>query len=267
MRRKKLSDMLLQATDGLIGTVVNLVLYELYVVLLLPGKTSSAQLHRTAVDAHELVEELGYDTIKRAMYHLIAQGLIKRLTKEGRTELAITAVGRKKLETSVPQYRPHRPWDGHIYLISYDVPKKANSDRDALRDYIQTTGGALLQESLWINPYNPTRLLAEFAKDHQIPGSILISRLGKDGAIGEEKLPYLLEKVYHLEDLWNRYDAFIKNTRLKTFGNKLRTSLEFLSILRDDPQLPFPLEPADFPAKKAYELFTRICQTPATSAG
>lgn len=252
MKRKRIRELLLQATDGLIGTVTNLILSECYFIMLLPGATSPIKIHHASQDAKRLVEELGYDTIKRALNTLIREGLIKRITKQGRIELAITALGRKRLEETIPTYRTNRPWDGHVYLISYDIPNDANKDRNSLRDYIRKTGGALLQESLWLNPYNPTKLLSEFCATHRIAGSVLVSKLGKDGAIGEEKLPNLLSRIYHLEDLWNRYDAFLKRYSKHAPVDAFRATIEYRAILKDDPQLPFALEPQGFPAKRAF---------------
>lgn len=258
MKRKNVRHLLLQATDGLIGTVINLVLSECYFLLFLPGSTSPIKIQRASDDANKLVEELGYDTIKRAVNTLVRQGLMKRITKKGRTELAITASGRRRLEATIPTYRTDRPWDGHVYLISYDIPNDANKDRNMLREHIRKTGGALLQESLWINPYNPTNLLSEFSTAHGITGSILVSKLGKDGAIGEETLPDLLYRIYHLEELWNRYDEFLKHYSKNDPIDTFRATIDYLAILKDDPQLPFALEPEGFPAKQAFQVFQKL---------
>lgn len=262
MDPKKISNLLLQTTNGLIGTTTNFVLYTLYFTLLLPGATTPRRLYKAADDAEQMLDELNYEKIKHAVYHLTTQGLIKRLTKEGRLEITITEAGRKRLVRSLPTYRSDRPWDQHIYLISYDIPKKSNNERDKLRTYIKTTGGALLQESLWINPYNPTRLLSEFTEKNSISGSILISKLGKDGAIGEETLPNLLNRVYHFDNLQKRYDEFIKKYRLSTPSSRFAAIIEYLSILKDDPQIPFPLEPRNFSAKAAYHLFLSVSLHP-----
>ncbi len=126
-----------------------------------------------------------------------------------------------------------------------------------LRSYIKKTGGALLQDSLWINPYNPIKLINEFLSERNIPGTVLISKIGKDGAIGDETLPTLLERVYNLDALKKRYEEFID-----TYSSQSRSPFkgiqEYFSILANDPQLPFPLLPKNFPDKKAHDLFTSL---------
>jgi len=115
----------------------------------------------------------------------------------------------------------------------------------------------VLQDSLWINPFNPTKLIDTFLSERNIPGTVLISKIGKDGAIGNETLPDLLERVYHLDHLRERYDDFIE-TYSKHTASPFAGIQEYLSILADDPQLPFPLLPKDFPDRKAHELYTSL---------
>jgi len=115
----------------------------------------------------------------------------------------------------------------------------------------------VLQDSLWINPFNPTKLIDTFLSERNIPGTVLISKIGKDGAIGNETLPDLLERVYHLDHLRERYDDFIE-TYSKHTASPFAGIQEYLSILADDPQLPFPLLPKDFPNRKAHELYTSL---------
>lgn len=88
-----------------------------------------------------------------------------------------------------------------LYLVSYDIPTKVNASRDLLRLYLRSIGCGLLQESLWLAPYNPGQLLEEYSREHRIAGTILVSRLGHDGSVGQEKLDALLARVYRLDDL------------------------------------------------------------------
>lgn len=262
--RKKLTKPLLAITDGVLGTVTD------FTLLLVFSLLSSAKPGRGTIydalyndEALRWHDEVNYQTIKSALYQLTTKGLIKRLKKRDMVELAITKQGKQRLAALVPTYSTSRLWDGHLYLISYDIPATKNSARNLLRTYIRKTGGALLQDSLWINPYNPSTLLSEFVQARNIPGTILISKLGKDGAIGEERTEDLLRRVYHLDELADRYDAFLEKFSPKTVSSSLAVFVAYAAILKDDPQLPFPLLPKDFPAAEAYELFR--CQFPGVS--
>lgn len=199
-------------------------------------------------------DELNYQTIKSALYQLTTKGLIKRLKKTDTLEFAISSLGKQRLKAIIPVYQSTRVWDGHVYLISYDIPSSKNVARNLLRTHIRKTGGALLQDSLWINPYNPSALLSEFVEIHHIPGTILVSKLGSDGAIGEERTSDLIRRVYRLDDLADRYDAFLdKHSKIRTAPFEMY--VEYCAILKDDPQLPFELLPKDFSAAEVYELF------------
>lgn len=255
MRRNKLSSHLLRLTDGLLGTVTNVVLLQIYILASIGGVKTMGDANRMAEEVHAMFDTVNYDTIKRAIYELKRQGLLVRPKKEDRITLAITKLGKQRIEEIIPTYKTDRPWDGHIYLISYDIPKTANRSRDLLREYIRRTGGQLLQESLWVNPYNPTLILETFSQNRDIPGTILVSKLGTDGTIGDETLLELINRVYKLDELAQNYQEFLETYRKPEGVQKTKIALDYLSVLKKDPQLPFPLLPKDFPAEEAYRRY------------
>lgn len=249
MRSKAVSSQILKVTDGLVGTVTNLILLHLYFLASVGGVKTMGDASRVADDVHQMLDAVNYDTIKRAIAQLTKQGLIAGLRKRDALTLSITTFGKDRIKEIIPAYRTTRPWDGHIYLISYDIPESNNRSRDTLREYIRRTGGALLQESLWINPYNPTVILEEFVGDHSVPGTVLVSKLGHDGTVGEETLPDLITRVYKLDSLADRYEKFL---------DKGKRPMDYLAILKDDPQLPFPLLPKEFPAEAAWRRYQSL---------
>ena len=108
-----------------------------------------------------------------------------------------------------------------------------------------------------MTPYNPTDTISELITSHAIPGNILISNLGIGGSVGEESLPDLVAHVYALDALAKRYARYLE---LFPASSKPSVSamLSYLSILHDDPQLPFELLPPNFPDKRAYERFLSL---------
>ncbi len=260
MKRKEIIKVIGRVSEGLFETVTDTLLFTTYLSLTHMTVRNAYQAFRAGEESHRMLDEINYQTIKKVTYNMITKGLLKRISKEGREEIAITKFGRERLDAIIPVYRVHRPWDGHLYLVSYDIPTQANDARNLLREYIRKTGGALLQESLWINPYNPSHILSDFVAEHDIPGSVLVSKLGKDGSVGDEKLPDLIRRVYRLDDLAVRYESFLNayTKRDKQTFYPLEAAMSYLPTLKDDPQLPFPLEPDDFPAARAYQRYIQL---------
>lgn len=252
----KYTDTVLRLTDGLVGTVTDFLLLNLYFLINAGSIKTMGDAWRVVEEVHDTLDVLNYQTIKKALYNLSSKGFVADLKT-----IEITKLGKQRIEELIPTYKPKRPWDGHIYLVSYDVPTKHNKLRDVLREYIRRTGGALLQESLWINPYNPSLLLKEFVETHDIPGTVLVSKLGSDGAIGEETLPDLIVRVYNLDELAARYEDFLETYRRPKGIPKTKITIDYLSILKHDPQLPFELLPKDFPDQKAWERYQALIRT------
>ena len=115
-------------------------------------------------------------------------------------------------------------------------------------------GCGMLQQSIWLTPYNPSSLVAEFIKEHNLSEElILVSSIGNNGTVGEMDLTDLMERVYHLSNLNRRYIELIFNMRERKIA-KNQVVFGFLSILRDDPQIPFSLLPDDWKGDEAYKL-------------
>ena len=244
--------------DSVIGTATDIALIWLYSLVAVAGTGSSStiKINRAFDEAQKWLDAYNYDTIKNAIQQLTKRKLIAR-EKYSRTELAISTLGWQRISELVPVYHEKRPWDGHLYLISYDIPTSKNASRNTLRIYIRKTGGAFLQDSLWINPYNPIKLIHTFVSERAISGTVLISKIGKDGAIGDENLSSLISRVYKLDTLAERYNNFIK-TYTTPSASPMEGIIEYLSILHDDPQLPFALLPKQFPDKNAFDLYTTL---------
>lgn len=193
--------------------------------------------------------------IKNHVYQLKHRGLID-YTKRLWQEPVITAKGKKRLQAILPRYDEERVWDGRLYLVIYDIPVGNNYLRDRLRRTLKTLGCGLLQKSVWLTPYNPQKILQDFAAKHNLPGQILVSDLGKGGSIGEEDIRGLVVRVYKLDELNRRYLEFFEIWSKKKPQPEMLS--HFYSVLKDDPQLPFALLPDDWQGEKAWELISSL---------
>ncbi|MBI5614628.1 hypothetical protein HY947_06935 [Candidatus Gottesmanbacteria bacterium] len=251
------SKVLKDTTESFLRSTTDLTLVMLYFMILLPSKKTPLDILRLQEEAHDFIGTTNYDSIKSALYHLTRTGLVTRSKKRLTLDVTLSKEGQKHIDKIVPKYRSIRPWDGHVYLISYDIPTKVNYKRNFLRDIIRSLSGAKLQESLYMTPYNPTTILKAEVATHAIPGNILISNLGIGGSIGEESLGDLVARVYTLNILEKRYLKYLEVFPASS-APSVSAMLSYLSILHDDPQLPFELLPPNFPDKRAYARYLSL---------
>jgi DNA-binding transcriptional regulator PaaX len=244
-------------TYGVFATLVDLLLYQIYICSTSVGKSGSKGVYQAFSEADKMLEEFNHHTIAVAFHRLRKNGLLSYGKRKGLNNLEITDFGKERLRQITPHYLKKRPWDGKIYLITYDIPENARTKRNCFRRFIQSLHCRLFQESIWLTPYNPRQLIREFVNRNNIPGMIIVSDIGADGGIGEGSLEDLIVRLYCLEELNDRYGEFIKKTEQNQRSDKYLI-FEYLSILKDDPQLPFTLLPRGWLGERAYQKYTRL---------
>ncbi len=262
-KSSKITKEVSRITEGMFASLADMTLFFLYFGLEFGTTLGSKRqaMHKGLRFANESIEKINYRSIKRSIHNLKRKGFLKYLKRELITADKITSEGIEKIKSLTPKYNSQRTWDGRIYLVSYDIPSKPAGKRDILREFLKRIKCGFLQQSVWLTCYNPKRLIKALVKKHHIPGQILISDLGPDGSVGEKDIKTLLQKTYNLESLNSKYQNFIK--RFKKVNNKnsnLRpqAAFSFLSILKEDPQIPFPLLPHDWVGEKAYSLYQKF---------
>lgn len=256
MRREGAKVAIKKITEGVLKEVVDLTLW--YIAYL---GASTVNFSRTTwqsrVAADRFVEEVNYESIKNALEYLRKKGFVKRGNHK-KAWPQVTAEGKKRLESILPQYIPQRTWDGKIYLLTYDIPEKRKKDRELVRKFARRLGMGMLQESVWITPYNPRDILADFIAERHLQDTIIISDIGKDGTIGEEDLKSLVSRVYKLDRLNDLYRDYISDVESGHIRNPIQKQFGFLSILTQDPQLPRDLLPKDWMGNKAFQSYMKV---------
>lgn len=189
---------------------------------------------------------------RRAVGYLRQKGMIAY--SRGGSDPKITIAGKKRLRSLLPSYDLVRRWDQKLYLIVYDIPEKKKMARETLRDYLKKIGCGMLQNSVWITPYDPREVLRKFVLGQRLVGQVLVADLSRGNRIGGESWEELLARVYDLPTLNTRYKEFL------TRYSKVREPsswmvIDFLTILKDDPQLPFVLLPKNWLGDKAYKFY------------
>lgn len=244
----------MKISGGIFSTVVDIVLWEIFYVGQ-AATTFSRNTWEPRVKADRLLEEINYQTIKAAIENAREKGWLKR-TKKRRVWPEITEAGKKRLISILPQYDEKRIWDHRLYLITYDIPEKRRRERGLLREYLKRIGAGMIQESVWLTPYNPRDTLRVFIEERHLGGTIIISDIGKDGSIGEEDINDLVARVYKLNEINKKYQQFLEE--FEDFGAKpWEVIFAYWRILKDDPQLPFMLLPSNWLGEKAHKLFLK----------
>jgi DNA-binding transcriptional regulator PaaX len=259
MNKHPASQLVLKITDGVLGTITDLVLFEIFYTLSTTNRFTLAGMDQSRKDADKLLSEINYHSIKNSLYNLIKKGYVKKQSDQsGDKRYVLTQKGSRKIEKIIPEFKIKRPWSGSLYLISYDIPRGANAARNDIRDFLKEIKCALLQESLWLSVYDPSEELTKYIKTQNTPGTILISTIGKDGSVGREKLTDLINRIYKLDSVAVRYAQFLNRYYKLNPDDRTKAIITFQSIVRDDPQLPKALEPDEFPSKIAYSLYQKI---------
>lgn len=263
MERKNLKRKIAQVSEGMLATATDLVLAELYLHarLLEPGKaTSPAGIWKAYYESQTDLQEFNYQTLKRAFLYLKKKGLIEVVKEEMITLPKITKQGLERLSEVFPTYHEKRSWDGRIHFVTYDIAEKRRDDRDRLRRYLEKIGCGMLQNSVWITPYNPRDILRDFIEERGLEGAVIISNVGKDGSIGRTTLKELVASVYKIPEINEDYRDFL--SRFKEAKQKditpSQVAFKFFAILDKDPQLPFELLTTDWKGDEAYELFCKL---------
>lgn len=246
---KAISRAALELTEGLFSHSVDMTLWLMAYMgeLSVPFHTYG-KAWRAAGAADRFIAKINYDVIKNAIVMARRYGYLAKTT--GRKSWPeITEAGKKRLASVVPLYDAVRAWDGRLHLVTYDIPETRSDDRYLLREYIKRIGCGRLQDSVWVTPYNPIDLVRSFAKERNLPGTIIVSDVGKDGSVGDEDVHALVSRVYGLEGLNDRYREWLTETDDEVDHWAV---IRFLSILKDDPQLPFALLPPMWKGDSAY---------------
>lgn len=262
MQREKIRDTTIEITNGLLTAVNYLLLFAVFFHLefeLERAEYCGCRARRRKTDRSlKGLGGFGSKTLQTAIYGLKSRGFLKYVKGSGDRKYKITAAGRKRLEALIPFYDEERVWDKKLYLVTYDIVEAKKPDRELLREYLKKLGGGMLQKSVWLTVYDPSEVLRKFIEERGLTASVLVSCLGRGGNIGRESIKNVVARVFDLTELNQRYQEYLDEYRGKRRINRSQAIFAFLSVLRDDPQLPFTLLPPDWQGKKAYRVYKDI---------
>lgn len=255
MSSKSYREKILGVTKGVLSTLSDYLLIQLYFGA--EVMTSGYGSHRVYQASERAWEDFfdskgGSKVVRQNFYKLRSRGLLSP-TSDGNQ--AITKAGWKRIKAAIPFYDERRAWDGKVYLVTFDIPEERKSQREFLRNYLKKIGCGMLQLSVWVTPYDPRAILRSFVERAGLEGLVLVADVGKDGSIAGESIPGLMQRVFKLGELDSRYRDFVDKHGPGRGKDPQELRFDFLSILGDDPQLPFSLLPKGWLGEKAYTIY------------
>lgn len=96
-------------------------------------------------------------SLETAFQRLRKEGAIAVEKKQGRYEVWLTKLGRRKAGMfQVDSFKIAKPkkWDGKWRILIFDVKQDERWKRDVLRSFLRRLEFVLLQKSVWVHPYD-----------------------------------------------------------------------------------------------------------------
>jgi len=190
-----------------------------------------------------------------------------RLTEQGLKE--VRWGGDRAFSTTGEAADGRHPWDGRWTVVTYSVPERHRERRDTLRRSLKAWGFGPLAPGTWISPH---RLSAEAERKWRTLDVWEYLEIFRARHVGPSDPHTLVAHAWPgLRKLAHRYRAYVTEYEPVRrcveagtldgegcFASQLQSLFEFVAITLDDPALPSPLLPEDWPRPAAHQLFKEL---------
>ena len=156
-------------------------------------------------------------------------------------------------------------WDGHWSVVAFSVSESDRRLRHLIRNSLRFMGFAPLYDALWISPSPRLDAVSELFCDLGVERFTLLRAQILPAAKPS------LESVWGLDSVRASYEAFIDRfdpVRARLAHGKVEPSEALVdrtfmmdawrAFPRQDPDLPTPFLPADWPRGRAREIFLEV---------
>jgi phenylacetic acid degradation operon negative regulatory protein len=216
---------------------------------------------RWFVDA---IGSLGVDeyAIRQTLFRMERNGAL--LTRrEGRTKwYRPSATTQAVMDAGVARVTEptSEAWDGEWTLVHFRIGEDERERRDRIRDVLLVEGFGALGPGLYVHPRDRTERLVTAAKALGLATRLNVFRGAHVAGMDD---PRLVHELWDLAALASRYRRFIRRyapiakapmarwTPKDAFALRFAFMFEFFRITWDDPSLPSPLLPAEWPGEEA----------------
>ena len=245
-----------------------------------PDDTIDAgDLYDVAEACHQTPEQ-----VRSCLRRLVAEGLLHRAGSGRQATYRITSEGdqlrlgsRRRHEMAYRQDRqdhPDQQWDRTWHLAAFAIPEDQRSSRDRLRDRLLDTGGAVINNGLYVSPHPWEDVVRKIARDLSVDDRLSLASTA-DLEIGGERSPrHLARTLWPIDDLAAAYTQFIDDhqkvipwlDRLRDRNDRIADTdflpgalgmvVAFQGVFLRDPLLPSELLPNPWPGRAARDLLT-----------
>ncbi len=114
-------------------------------------------------------KEKSAKALRKIIYYLKTNNYIKVKSLEGNKGIMLTSGGiAKALRTSMVIEAKQKRKDGKWIMIIFDVPQKYQKSRNILKSILLNSGYKLLQQSVWVNPYDVYEKTVALLQHHDL---------------------------------------------------------------------------------------------------
>lgn len=200
-------------------------------------------------------------SILDTVYNSLKTGDIEKVIKNGEVYLRITGQGKDRLRRDFPiSHWQEEEWDEKWRVVIFDIPEKKKRVRDRLREKLRELGFGMIQESVWISPYDVAKDIRDFLVAQGLGNNAYVL-VCEDLYAGNEK--ELANNIWRLEEINEQYEDWIekvKSLRRKEVKRAKELKLEYLNILAIDPHLPEELLPDGWFGEEAKEIYKLLLE-------
>lgn len=108
-------------------------------------------------------------SFRQFIYHLKKQGYIKIKDSEEKKGILLTKKGMEKvLKTRFKMKDKKKRKDGKWQMVIFDIPENKRNLRDLFRECLQLLGYKMLQQSVWVCPYDVFKETEEIIRRYSL---------------------------------------------------------------------------------------------------
>ena len=205
----------------------------------------------------------------------IKTGYIEKIEKQGEIYIRLTSQGNKKLVRDFPFLAfQNKKWDKKWRAVIFDIEEASKQARERFRSKLKELGFGMLQESVFISPYDIAQDFTEFIDAQHLNESAYLLEVSSI-AVGDIKT--LVNRIWHLDEINDSYKEIIekikdshliidsgrlnklnKNESKKVKETMMEIKKAYIEVALGDPFLPKELLPSDWLGYKAKKLIKNL---------